>query len=177
MGMCMGIRGFASFFGLGSYPGDRGFWSLLKWNELVYRSVSEWGFSMRPHEKKLWKLLVSWFAFAKSEPFGLPEYQMGGRQGGALPFRRPSLVRRTTEDLAKNNWCRGERKILLTIRTLVRGGPTRPHRPRLAASHSTLTLLSAHSFYIGPAVINNNYSVTTLVCQGWKQLQALLGVS
>ena len=43
-------------------------------------------------------------------------------------------------------------------RTLVRGGPTRPHRPRLVASHSTRPPssppLPAHSFYIGPAVIN-----------------------
>ena len=40
----------------------------------------------------------------------------------------------------------------------MRGGPTRPHRPRLVASHSTRPLsslsLPAHSFYIGPAVIN-----------------------
>ena len=43
-------------------------------------------------------------------------------------------------------------------RTLVRGGPTRPHRPRLVAFHSTRPpsspLLPAHSFSIGPAVIN-----------------------
>ena len=34
-----------------AYPGDRGFWSLLKWNELVYRSVSEWGAACDPTKK------------------------------------------------------------------------------------------------------------------------------
>ena len=173
MGMCM--ESFASFFGLWSYPGDRGFWSLLKWNELVYRSVSEWGPTKKSYVTS--EILYHGLLSPNLNLLGCLNFRWGADKGAPFPFRRPSLVRRTTEDLAKNNWCRGERKILLTIRTLVRGGPTRPHRPRLAASHSTLTLLSAHSIYIGPAVINNNYSVTTLVCQGWKQLQALLGVS
>ena len=152
----------------------------MKWNELVYRSVSEWGAACDPTKKSYATSGNYWYHGLLSPNLnllGCLNIRWGADKGLPFPFRRPSLVRRTTEDLAKNNWCRGERKIRLTIRTLVRGGPTRPHRPRLAASHSTLTLLSAHSFYIGPAVINNNYSVTTLVCQGWKQLQALLGVS
>ena len=150
MGMCMGmIRGFASFFGLGpSYPGERGFWSLLKWNELVCRSVSEWGAASDPTKKSYVTSGNYWYHGLLSPNLnllGCLNIRWGADKGAPFPFRRPSLVpvRRTTEDLAKNNWCRGERKILLTIRTLVRGGPTRPHRPRLAASHSTLTLLSA----------------------------------
>ena len=57
-------------------------------------------------------------------------------------------------------------QLFFAARTLVRGGPTRPHRPRLVASHSTRRPssppLPAHSFYIGPAVINNNYGVTVV---------------
>ena len=48
----------------------------------------------------------------------------------------------------------------------MRGGPTRPHRPWLVASHSTRPLFSlpppAHSFHIGPGVINNNLAVTLI---------------
>jgi hypothetical protein len=43
-------------------------------------------------------------------------------------------------------------------RSLVRGGQTSPHKPRLVASHSTCPPLSssphAHSFVLGTAVIN-----------------------
>jgi hypothetical protein len=45
-------------------------------------------------------------------------------------------------------------------RSLVCGGQTSPHKPRLAVSHSTCPPLSssphAHSFVLGTAIINNN---------------------
>jgi len=45
-------------------------------------------------------------------------------------------------------------------RTLVRDGQTSPHKPRLVVPHSTCPSLSssppAHSFIIGPAVINTH---------------------
>ena len=62
--------------------------------------------------------------------------------------------------------------LLFAARTLVRGGPTRPHRPRLVASHSTRPPssppLPAHSFYIGPAVINNNPRIVVPRCLEWS---------
>ncbi len=46
-------------------------------------------------------------------------------------------------------------------RSLVCGGQTSPHKPRLVVSHSTCPPLSssphAHSFVLGTAVINNNF--------------------
>jgi hypothetical protein len=47
-------------------------------------------------------------------------------------------------------------------RSLVCGGQTSPHKPRLVVSHSTCPPLSssphAHIFVLGTAVINNNFS-------------------
>ena len=55
-------------------------------------------------------------------------------------------------------------------RSLICGGQTSPHKPRLVVSHSTCPPLSssphAHSFVLGTAVINNNPSVSLLTEAG-----------
>jgi len=58
-------------------------------------------------------------------------------------------------------------------RSLVRDGQTSPHKPRLVVPHSTCPPLSpsppAHSFIIGPAVINTHIGST----QPWYEAMAL----
>ena len=73
-----------------------------------------------------------------------------------------SIVSTVTVSRDKSVQSTSTQEARAAARTLVRhgGGPpaTRPHRPRLVASHSTRPPssppLPAHSFYIGPAVIN-----------------------
>jgi hypothetical protein len=58
-------------------------------------------------------------------------------------------------------------------RSLVCGGQTSPHNPRLVVSHSTCSPLSlphAHNFVLGTAVINNNNLSSTIPLPPGKQL-------